>query len=57
VFQKNGYEDILKKVSFSIPIFHCYGHNVPYQVIYLVISFHSENEKVIKAAEVIKPLD
>jgi len=57
VFQKNGYEDILKKVSFSIPIFHCYGHNVPCQVIYLVISFHSENEKVIKAAEVIKPLD
>ncbi|XP_052086482.1 uncharacterized protein LOC127723773 [Mytilus californianus] len=32
--QKNGHEDILKKVSFSIPIFHCYGHGVPCQILY-----------------------
>ncbi|CAG2236403.1 unnamed protein product [Mytilus edulis] len=34
--QKNGHEDILKKVSFSIPIFHCYGHGVPCQVVPLL---------------------
>lgn len=45
VFQKNGHEDILKKVSFSIPIFHCYGHGVPCQVICHIIYFYFQGEK------------
>lgn len=32
--QKNGHADILENVSLSIPIFHCFGHSVPCQILY-----------------------
>ncbi|XP_052063025.1 uncharacterized protein LOC127702761 [Mytilus californianus] len=32
--EKAGRNDILEKITFSIPIFHCYGHSISCQILY-----------------------
>ncbi|XP_076099472.1 uncharacterized protein LOC143068950 isoform X2 [Mytilus galloprovincialis] len=32
--EKAGRNDILQKLTFSIPIFHCYGHSIACQILY-----------------------